>query len=131
MPLLIGYLVALAVFVGGSYAGVQWLLAPSEPSARTETHAESAATRLINAKKIREARAQHRRLAESLAEESGKPAAAPASRAEAQTAPEPDVRMAARTPATTAGAPTEPSKPEAQRVAAAATDLKLDARAEA
>src|SRR3954452_20283010 len=119
MPLLIGYLVALAVFVGGSYAGVQWLLAPSEPSALTETHADSAATRLINAKKIRDARAQHRRLAESLAEDGSKPAAAPASQAQAQTAPESEATIAARTPASTAGAPGEPSKPEAQSVAAA------------
>src|SRR4051812_41088463 len=131
MPLLIGYLVALAVFLGGSYAGVQWLLAPNEPSVRTETHAESAATRLINAKKIRDARAQHRRLAESLAEDAGKPAATPASQAEAQTAAESEARIAAPPIATTAGALTEPSKPEAQSVAAAAKDPKLDARAEA
>ena len=69
MQLLIGYLVALAVFLGGGYAGIQWLLTPDDSAALAQnSRAESAPSRLINAKKIRDARALHRRLAESLAE---------------------------------------------------------------
>ena len=128
MPLLIGYLVALAVFLGGSYAGVQWLVAPSEPSA----HAESAATRLVNAKKIRDARAQHRKLAESLAEEGAKPAAAPHAQVQVETPPQADAATGAP-PASVAAAeaPTAPSKPEAPAAAAVASDSRLNARAEA
>jgi hypothetical protein len=77
MQLLIGYLVALAVFLGGGYAGVQWLLTPDEhPALAQNAHPQSASARLINAKKIRDARALHRKLAESLAEDGVKPAPA-------------------------------------------------------
>jgi hypothetical protein len=33
MPALLGYLVALAIFLGGGYAGLEWLASPEEPSA--------------------------------------------------------------------------------------------------
>jgi hypothetical protein len=125
MPLLIAYLLALAVFLGGSYVGVQWLVAPSEPSA----HAESAANRLVNAKKIRDARAEHRRLAESLAEEGPKPAA-PAPQAKVET---PSATADAAAPPDSvkaAEAPGEASKPEMQSAAAVASDSRLDARAD-
>jgi uncharacterized membrane protein len=53
MQLLIGYLVALAVFLGGGYAGVQWLLTPDDPPALAQnSRAEPASSRLINAKKF-------------------------------------------------------------------------------
>ena len=133
MQLLIGYLVALSVFVGGGYAGVQWLLAPDDPVALTEnSRAGSASTsRAINAKKLREARALHRKVAESLAEDGVKPA--PARNQSdvgvtgnedrpAKTADRSDARAAADAIAT------RPQVSDATTVLA--NDPKLDARAE-
>lgn len=133
MQLLLGYLVALAVFLGGGYAGVQWLLAPDNPPALAENSRQSAAARLINAKKIRDARALHRKQAESLAENGGKPMAA-------QNEPDAvvlnDEDRSAKTadqPATRA--PADASKdavrPQVSEATVAANDPKLDARAEA
>ncbi len=135
MQLLIGYLVALAVFLGGGYAGVQWLVAPDDPPALAEnSQPQSASSRLINAKKIRDARALHRKQAESLAE-GGKP---PVARNEpdavvadgkdrsATTTAEPATRIAADA----AKDEVTPQLPEAP-IAVAPSDPKLDARAEA
>jgi hypothetical protein len=135
MQLLIGYLVALAVFLGGGYAGVHWLLAPDHPAAaRAEnSRAESASSRLINAKKIRDARALDRRLAESLAEEGVKPAAAQnesdvvvadGEDRSAKKADHSDTRALA-------DAPQDAARPEVPDATVAANDRKLDARAEA
>src|SRR5882762_10106033 len=133
MQLLLGYLVALAVFLGGGYAGVHWLLAPdNSPALAENSRAESASSRLINAKKIRDARALHRKQAESLAAEGVKPAAAQKESdlvvadgegRSAKTADHSDTRAAADAPPDAAG----PQVPEAT---AAANDPKLDARAE-
>jgi hypothetical protein len=133
MQLLIGYLVALAVFLGGGYAGVQWLLAPAAPPALAQnSRTESASSRLINAKKIRDARALHRKLAESLAEDGGKTAAA---RKESdvvvadgedrtvKTADHSDTGAAAN-------ASQDASTPQSPDATVAAIDPKLDARAE-
>jgi hypothetical protein len=134
MQLLMGYLVALAVFLGGGYAGVQWLWAPDDPPALAgNSRAESASSRLINAKKIRDARALHRRLAESLAAEGVKPAAAQK---------ESDVVVAGGEDRSTktadhsdTPAPVEASTaadgPQVPDATAAANDPKLEARAEA
>jgi hypothetical protein len=134
MQLLLGYLVALAVFLGGGYAGVQWLAAPDDPAALAEnSRPQSASSRLINAKKIRDARALHRKQAESLAEDGGKPMAARnepdavvADREDrsAKTADEPAARAAADVPKDMVG-------PQVSKATVAANDPKLDARAEA
>jgi hypothetical protein len=133
MQLLIGYLMALAVFLGGGYAGAQWLLAPdNRPALAENSRAESASSRLINAKKIRDARALHRRLAESLAEEGVKPAAArnesdvvvaDGEERAAKIADHPDTRAAA-------DAPQDAAPPQVPGATVAASDPKLDARAE-
>jgi hypothetical protein len=134
MQLLIGYLVALAVFLGGGYAGVQWLLAPDDPpTARAEkSRADSASSRLINAKKIRDARALHRKLAESLADEGVKPAAArnesdvvvaDGEERFAKIADHSDTRAEA-------DASSDAASPQFFGVTVAANDPKLDARAE-
>jgi hypothetical protein len=133
MQLLIGYLVALAVFLGGGYAGVQWLLAPDDPAALVQnSRAESASSRLVNAKKIRDARALHRKLAESLAEDGVKPAPAPkSSEIVAESDEERSAKIAdsseARAPADASQAAPPPKVPD---VTVAANDPKLDARAE-
>ncbi|MEA2943674.1 MAG: hypothetical protein QOD09_4203 [Bradyrhizobium sp.] len=133
MQLLLGYLVALAVFLGGGYAGVQWLLTPDDPAALAQnSRAESASSRLINAKKIRDARALHRKLAESLAEDGGKPAPA---RTESEAAvAEAGDRSAKTADHSDAGAvakaPQVPAAPQLPDATVAATDAKLDARAE-
>jgi hypothetical protein len=134
MQLLIGYLVALAVFLGGGYAGVQWLLTPDNPAALAQNSPpESASSRLINAKKIRDARALHRKQAESLAEDGGKPMAArnepdavvaDGEDRSAKTADQPATRAAAE-------APKDAVRPQAAEATVAADDRKLDARAEA
>jgi hypothetical protein len=129
MQLLIGYLVALSVFLGGGYAGVQWLLGPDNPPALAEnSRPESASSRLINAKKIRDARALHRKQAESLAEEGVKPAA---------VQNESDVVMAGAkdrsekiADQTDARAPGDAATPRVPEATVAANDPKLDARAE-
>jgi hypothetical protein len=133
MPLLIGYLVALSVFLGGGYAGVQWLLAPDQPAALAEkSRPESASSRLINAKKIRDARALHRKLAESLAQDGVRPAPAPkqtdvavadADDRSAKPADQPETRAAE-------DAAPDAAKPQVHDAAVAANDPKLDARAE-
>jgi hypothetical protein len=130
MPLLLGYLVALAVFLGGGYAGVQWLLAPDNPPALAENSRQSAAARLINAKKIRDARALHRKQAESLAENGGKPMAV-------QNEPDAVVLDGEDRSAKTADQPDIPApvkeavRPHVAEATVAANDPKLDARAEA
>jgi hypothetical protein len=130
MHLLIGYLVALAVFLGGGYASVQWLLTPDEPPALAQNaHPESASARLINAKKIRDARALHRKQAESLAE--GAEPAPPRKQSDvivgddrsAKTADQP----ATRAPA---DAPNDAATPQVAAATVAANDPKPDARAE-
>jgi hypothetical protein len=130
MQLLIGYLVALAVFLGGGYAGVQWLLAPDEP-ATLASRAESASSRLIHAKKIRDARALHRKLAQSLAEDGDRPAPAPKSSEAVAEAGEQRPAKIADQPETRAPADAPKDAAEAVPAAAvAANDPKLDARAE-
>jgi hypothetical protein len=133
MQLLIGYLVALSVFLGGGYAGVQWLLAPAHPPALAEnSRAESAASRLINAKKIRDARALHRRLAESLAEEGVKPAAAQ-NESDVVVAGGEDrfAKIADHSEARAAAdASRDATAPQVPDATVAANDPKLDARAE-
>jgi hypothetical protein len=117
MQLLLGYLVALAVFLGGGYAGVRWLTAPETPPALAEnSQPQSASARLINAKKIRDARALHRKQAESLAEAGGKPTPA---------RNEPDAVVA------DGDAPKDAVRPQVSEATVAANDPKLDARAEA
>jgi hypothetical protein len=139
MQLLIGYLVALAVFLGGGYAGVQWLLAPDDPVALAQnSRAESASSRLINAKKIRDARALHRKLAESLAEDGVKPAAAqkesPAEKHSDVVIADGDDRSAKIADQSDARAPgeasTDAAKPQVPDATVAANDPKLNARAE-
>jgi hypothetical protein len=142
MQLLIGYLVALAIFLGGGYAGVQWLLAPDDlPTLAQNSRAESASSRLINAKKIRDARALHRKLAESLAGDGGKTAAAATTsdvvvadgedryakieNRSAKTADHSDTRAAVAAD----GAQDAPV-PQISDATVAANDPKLDARAE-
>lgn len=140
MQLLIGYLVALAVFLGGGYAGVQWLLTPEEPSALAQnSRAEPASARLINAKKIRDARALNRKQAETLAEAGVKPAVAPkgseaasevASEAAAEGGETGSAKIAdhSDTPATADRSQAAATPEVAAKVAA--NDPKLDARAE-
>jgi hypothetical protein len=141
MQLLIGYLVALSVFLGGGYAGVQWLLAPDDPAAAVAdgSRAGSASTsRAINAKKLREARALHRKVAESLAEDGVK--AAPAQN-ESDVAvavavavadrEDRSAKIADRSDARAAAdASTDANRPQVPDVTAVANDPKLDARAE-
>jgi hypothetical protein len=134
MQLLLGYLIALSVFLGGGYAGVQWLLAPDNPPALAEnSRPESASSRLINAKKIRDARALHRKQAESLAEDGSKPAparnepdavVADGEDRSAKTADQPATRAAA-------DAPKDAVRPQVSEATVAANDPNLDARAEA
>jgi hypothetical protein len=125
MQFLIGYLVALSVFLGGGYAGVQWLLAPDDPAAAVGdgSRAGSASTsRAINAKKLREARALHRKVAESLAEDGVKPAPAAAGDGDdrsVKVADPSNVRAAA-----------DAARPHVPDTAVLAPDPKLDARAE-
>jgi hypothetical protein len=139
MQLLIGYLVALAVFLGGGYAGVQWLLTPDDPPALAEkSRPESASSRLINAKKIRDARALNRKLAESLAEDGAKP---PLAQNESPAQKQADVVVAdggdgsakivvhSDTRAA-ADASQDAARPQLPETAVAANDPKLDARAE-
>jgi cytoskeletal protein RodZ len=133
MHLLIGYLVALAVFLGGGYVGVQWLAALDNPPARAEnSRPQSASARLINAKKTRDARALHRKQAESLAE-GAEPAparkqsdviVADGKDRAAKTADQPDSRTAA-------DAPKDAAPPQLAAATVAANDPNLDARAEA
>ncbi len=133
MQLLIGYLVALAVFLGGGYAGVQWLRAPDEPAPLAQnSRAESASARLINAKKMRDARALHRKLAESLAEDAVKPAAAPnASEAVAESGEARSAKTADHSDAhIAADASADAATPQVPGATMAANDPKLDARAE-
>jgi hypothetical protein len=133
MQLLIGYLVALAVFLGGGYAGVQWLLTPDDPAALAQnSRAEPPSARLINAKKIRDARALHRKQAETLAEAGVMPAVAPsASEAAAEGGEAGSAKIADRsdTPAAV-DRPQAAAIPEAPAATVAANDPKLDARAE-
>jgi hypothetical protein len=130
MQLLLGYLVALAVFLGGGYAGVQWLVAPDDRPARAEnSQPSSASSRLINAKKIRDVRALHRKQAESLAEGGQPPAArneqdADAEDRSAKTSDQPDTRAAA-------DAAKDAFKPQVSDAPLAPNDPNLDARAEA
>ncbi|MEA2838288.1 MAG: hypothetical protein QOD89_2838 [Bradyrhizobium sp.] len=133
MQLLLGYLVALAVFLGGGYAGVQWLVAPDDRPALAENwRHESASSRLINAKKIRDVRALHRKQAESLAEGGQPPAArneqdavvADAEDRSAKTSDQPDTRAAA-------DAAKDAFKPQVSDAPVAPNDPNLDARAEA
>ena len=133
MHLLLGYLVALAVFMGGGYAGVQWLLAPDDPAAPAQnSRVESASSRLINAKKVRDARARNRKLAESLAAEGVKPAVAPtASEAAAEGGEERSGKIADQSGARAAAdAPQDAATPQVADTPVAANDPKLDARAE-
>jgi hypothetical protein len=131
MQLLIGYLVALAVFLGGGYAGVQWLLTPDDPSALAQnSRAEPASARLINAKKIRDARALHRKQAETLAEAGAKPGVAPKAAEAAAEGGEADSTKIADRSDTPAAADRPQDPPEAPAATAAANDPKLDARAE-
>jgi hypothetical protein len=127
MQLLFGYLVALAVFLGGGYAGVQWLLTPDEPPALAQNaHPQSASARLINAKKLRDARALHRRQAESLAEG---PEPAPARNEPNAVVADGEDRSAKTADQSrslvAADAPKDVAPPQV-----AANDPKLDARAE-
>lgn len=130
MQLLLGYLVALAVFVGGGYAGVQWLLAPDKlPALAENSRPESASSRLINAKKIRDARALHRKQAESLAEDGGKPTPA---RNEPAVVAGGDDRSAKTADQLAIPAPAKDAvRPQVSEAMVAANDPKLDARAEA
>jgi hypothetical protein len=133
MQLLLGYLVALAVFLGGGYAGVQWLLMPDDPAALTQnSRAESASSRLINAKKIRDARALNRKLAESLAEDGGKPAAARTeSGVVVADGEDRSAKIAGHSDAgAAADAPTAAAAPAVPDATVAANDPNLDARAE-
>ncbi|HEV7602765.1 MAG TPA: hypothetical protein VGO49_21240 [Bradyrhizobium sp.] len=135
MQLLIGYLVALSVFLGGGYAGVQWLLAPDDPAAAVadSSRAGSASTsRAINAKKLREARALHRKVAESLAEDGVKPAAAQNESDAAVTGNEDrSAKIADGSGARAAAdASTDAARPQLPDATVAANDPKLDARAE-
>jgi hypothetical protein len=133
MHLLIGYLVALAVFLGGGYAGVQWLVTPDEPPALAQNaHPQSASARLINAKKIRDARALHRKLAESLLADGGEPppvrnepdaVVAQSEDHSANTADQPASRAAA-------DASTDAATPQVAAATVVANDPKPDARAE-
>jgi hypothetical protein len=133
MQLLIGYHVALAVFLGGGYAGVQWLLAPDDrPALAENSRHESASSRLINAKKIRDARALHRKQAESLAE-GGKP---PVARNEPDAVVADGEDRSAKTTAqpataTAADAANDAVRPQVSEAPVVANDPKLDARAEA
>lgn len=129
MQLLIGYLVALAVFLSGGYAGVHWLLTPDDPPALAD---KSTSARLINAKKIRDARALHRKQAETLAEAGVKPAPA-------RNPPDPVVAGGEDRSVTTADqsdrratadAPQDAAATEVPAATVAANDPKLDARAE-
>jgi hypothetical protein len=132
MQLLIGYLVALSVFLGGGYAGVQWLFAPDEPASLAEkSRPESASSRLINAKKIRDARALHRRQAEALAEGVKPAAASQATETVADSGPERTVNVAAP-PDTRAAADAshDAVMPQVPAATVATNDPKLDARAE-
>jgi hypothetical protein len=132
MQLLIGYLVALAVFLGGGYAGVQWLLTPGDPAALAQnSRAESASARLVNAKKIRDARALHRKQAETLAEAGVKPAtAAKTSEAVADSGEAHPATIADHSqPAAAAEAVHDAAMPETPGATVAAKDPKL-ARAE-
>jgi hypothetical protein len=135
MQLLIGYLVALSVFLGGGYAGVQWLLAPDDPAAAVAdgSRAGSASTsRAINAKKLREARALHRKVAESLAEDGVRPAAAQ-NESDVAVADREDrsAKIADRSGARAAAdALTDAARPQVPDTTVAANDPKLDARAE-
>jgi hypothetical protein len=133
MQLLIGYLVALVVFLGGGYAGVQWLVTPDDaPALAQNAHPESASARLINAKKIRDARALHRKQAESLAERAEPPpvrkepdaVVAHSEDRSAKTADQP------HSPAPAASS-LDTATPQISAATAAAKDAKLDARAEA
>jgi hypothetical protein len=127
--------VALTVFLGGGYAGVQWLLAPDDPAAAIAdgSRAGSASTwRATNAKKLREARALHRKAAESLAEDGVKPAAA---RNESDVAvadgEDRPAKIADRSePRAAADASADAVAPQAPDATVAANDPKLDARAE-
>lgn len=133
MQLLIGYLVALAVFLGGGYAGVQWLLAPDDPPALTQnSRAESASSRLINAKKIRDARALHRKLAESLAKDGVKPAPAQAESSVVVADDEDRSAKIADRSGTRAAADAsqDAATPQVADATVAANDPKLDARAD-
>jgi hypothetical protein len=135
MQLLIGYLVALTVFLGGGYAGVQWLLAPGDPAAAVAdgSRAGSASTsRAINAKKLREARALHRKAAESLAEDGVKPAAARnESEVAAAKGEDRPAKIADRSePRAAADASADAVAPQVPDATVAANDPKLDARAE-
>jgi hypothetical protein len=133
MQLLIGYLVALAIFLGGGYAGVQWLLTPDDPPALAQnSRAEPASSRLINAKKIRDARALHRKLAESLTEDGGKPAAA--TTASDVVVADGEDRSAKIADHSDTGAAADASQdaatPQSPDAKVAANDPELDARAE-
>jgi hypothetical protein len=134
MQILIGYLVALSVFLGGGYAGVQWLLAPDEPAALAEnSRAGSASTsRAINAKKLREARALHRKVAESLAEDAVRPAPARNQSDVAVAAGEDgSAKIADRSDArAVADASTNAASPQVPDATVAANDPKLNAKAE-
>ncbi|HEV7879939.1 hypothetical protein [Bradyrhizobium sp.] len=129
MQLLIGYLVALSVFLGGGYAGVQWLLAPDEPAAAVGDGSRAASasrSRAINAKKLREARALHRKVAESLAEDGVKPAPAAVEDGDDRS-----VKIADPSNARAAAdASTDAARPHVPDTAVLAHDPKLDARAE-
>jgi hypothetical protein len=134
MQILIGYLVALAVLLGGGYAGLQWLAAPEEPGAALAdgSHAASATSRALQAKKLRETRALHRKVAESLADDGVKPAAVPG---------QPDVAVAGGEDASTkladrseapgaANPSTDAAPPQIPNATAVSNNPKLDARAE-
>ena len=129
MQLLLGYLVALAVFLGGGYAGVQWLLTPAEPSALAQNSPASA--RLINAKKIRDARALHRKQAETLAETRPEvaPKASEVAAAEGGEAGSAKIADHSEPPAA-ADRSQVAAVPEVPAATVAANDPKLDARAE-
>lgn len=134
MSLLLGYLIALVVFLGGGYAGVQWLAAPGDPPALAEnSRPQSASSKLINAKKIRDARALHRKQAELLAEDGRKPTparnesdavVADGEDRSAKTANQPASRAAAE-------APKDAVRPQVSEAIGVANDPKLDATAEA
>lgn len=129
MQLLIGYLVALAVFLGGGYAGVQWLLTPEDPSVLAQNpRTEPASARLVNAKKIRDARALHRKQAETLADAGSKPGVAPAA-SEAGEAPPSKMAERSDTPAAP-DRPLDAVVPDVPAATVAANDPKLDAKAE-
>ena len=50
MPALLGYLVAIAVFLGGGYAGLEWLTSP-ESSRAYHSPADKLATRPKNSQR--------------------------------------------------------------------------------